>query len=592
MAFKKIYDHRETNPRRIFSQTDFSGGIRYGVKNVRMGETLQSVDNFLLENGSLVSRPGQRRAHKVLHGVCKACTVFNGRLFMQLGVSLYSWDVTNEESPTFIDNLNVPECVMFSFAGKLYIMSPDCYYCYDTELKSVEPYVPVVAVDRSCDGSTTTVYESFNMIGSGFEVWFNFSGDGEYKLPLESLNGEFSATLSGNDISEKCSFNAEEGIITVTGFSEEDEGINNLRVRAYRKDKDVKDGRNRILGCKYSAIFGGTDGLGTRIFLSGNQNEPNVCFRSGLLDPSYFPDTEYEIIGHEGDKITGLMKQYNELIVFCENSIHALSYVYSEGDVIFSRRTINSSVGCDMPHTIQLIDNNAVFCSSEKGVFMLSSTISENENNVLSISANVNKGKDGLIAAARSASKKGFSLDFDGKYYLFLGDKAFVWDYGEVPYLTSYGTVKAERKLCWYVLSGFQVNFPAVFDGNIVFFSDIGQIDVYGDGDTDFGKVLKRSLTTSPSGLGLPRIEKKLKNITLSYRCKGNVDIDLYFYCDGKAENEYFFNARISHSDMQEKIFHRTVIPVSLPPAYSFNIKTDVSGGSFELDCIDYEYTV
>lgn len=592
MSFKKIYNYSETNPCKVFTQNNFSGGIRYGVNNTRSSETLQYMTDFLLENGSLVSRPGQHRAERTLNGVCKACTVFEDKLFMQLGISLYCWDYINEESPRRIDYLNVPECVMFSFAGKLYIMSKDCYYCYDTELKSVEPYVPVVAIDRSRDGSTTTVYESFNMIGNGFEVWFNFSGDGTYKLPLGSLKNEFSATLSGTDISSKCSFNAENGTVTVTGFSEEHEGINNLRVRAYRKDEDVREAKNRILGCKYSAIFGGTDGLGTRIFLSGNDEEPNVCFRSGLLDPSYFPDTEYEIIGHEGDKITGLIKQYNELIVFCENSIHALSYVYSEGNVIFSRRTINSSIGCDMPYTIQLIDNNAVFCSSQRGLFMLSSTISENENNVLSISANINKGEDGLIAQVKLASKKGFSLDYNGKYYLFVAKKAYVWDYSEVPYLTNYGTLRAERKLCWYILDGFNVNFPIVYCGKVFFFSDMGHIDVYGDSTTDFGKVLSRSLTTSPSGLGLPRLEKKLKNIILSYRCKDSVNITIYFYCDGKVKDEYSFSASVKHEDTSDGSFHRTVIPVSLPPAYSFNIKMDVFGGSFELDCIDYEYTV
>ncbi len=592
MSFKKIYDYRETNHRKIFSQSDFSGGIRFGTNNIRSNTTLQYMENFLLENGSLVSRPGQHRVKKVLQGVCKARAVFNDKLFMQLGISLFSWDFPNESAPTLIDTLDVPECVMFSFAGKLYIMSKDCYYCYDTELKAVEPYIPVVAIDRSRDGSTTTVYESFNMIGCGFEVWFNFDGDGEYKLPLGSLKSEFSATLSGTDITDKCTFDAESGTVTVQGFSEEDEGINNLRIKAYRKDEDIREGKNKILGCKYSAVFGGTDGLGTRIFLSGNKDEPNLCFHSGLLDPSYFPDTKYEIIGHEGDKITGLLKQYNELIVFCENSIHALSYVYNDSGVIFSRRTINSSIGCDMPHTIQLIDNNAVFCSSKRGLFMLSSTISENENNVLSVSANINGGENGLIAQAKLASNKGYSLDYNGKYYLFVADKVYVWDYSQVPYLTNYGTLKAERKLCWYVLSGFNVNFPIEYCGNVFFFSDMGQIDVYGESDTDFGETLKRSLTTAPNGLGLPRIEKKLKNIILSYRCKNSVDINLYFFCDGKTGGDYDFSACIKHEDTPGGMFHRTVIPLSLPPAHSFNIKMDVLGGSFELDCIDYEYTI
>lgn len=592
MSYKRIYEHSESDSRRVYTQDNFKSGIRYGINGIRSGEPLQYMDNFILKNGSLVSRAGQMRVSDRARGVCKARCVFNGRLFMQLGVGLYSWDYINEESPKSEGSLSTSPCTMFSFGGKLYILSPDGYFSYGTKLAAVEPYIPVVAIDRSSDGATTTVYESFNMIGNGFEVWFNFSGDGEYKLPLEKLADGFSATLSGVDVTDKCNFDKETGKLTVTGFSEEDEGINNLRVRAYRTDADVAESRSKILGCKYHAVYGGTDGLGTRVFLSGNDSCPNVCFYSGLLDPSYFPDTQYEIVGHSGDRITGFVKQYDELIVFCENSIHALGYVLNGGDVIFSRRTVNPYIGCDMPDTVCLIDNNAVFCSSKRGVFMLSSTVSENENNVLPISANVNGGTSGLITQIRLNSGKAASLDYDGKYHLFIGDKVYVWDYSEVPYLTNFGTVKAQRNLCWYILDGIRVNLPVEYCGQIFFFSDSGQINVYGIGTTDFDAPLSRTLTTAPSGLGIPRMEKRLDSITLSYRCKESVDISIYFYCDGRAGSDYSYAASLKHEDTTLGSFHQTTVPVSLPTAHSFNIKLEVTGGSFELDSIDYEYTV
>lgn len=592
MSFKKIYKYNESTSRRVFTQNNFKSGIRYGMNGIRTNETLQYMDNFLLKDGSLVSRPGVRHAYSLIKDECRACIVFNNKLFMQLGDNLYYWEYPDTDSPVFINSISKSTCMMFSYSGVLYIMSPEGYYRYTTKLEKIDPYVPVVAIDRSMDGSTTTVYESFNMIGDGFEVWFNYTGDGAYKLPVKDLKSDFSVTLSGSDITHLCTFDPDKGIVTVKGFTEEDEGINNLRVKAFRMDDEVLISKSKIFGCKYSAVFGGTDGLGTRVFLAGNDLYPNFCFRSGLLDPSYFPDTEYEIISHEGDKITGLIKQYNELIVFCEKSIHALSYIFNQGDIIFSRRTVNPSLGCDMPYSIQLIDNNAVFCSSKKGVFMLGSTVSENENNVLPISANINSGESGLIIQTKKASKKAFSLDHDGKYYLFVGKNAYVWDYSEMPYLTEYGTLRAERKLCWYILNGITVNFPVAYYEYIFFFSDKGQIDIYGDSNNDYGQTLHRTLTTSPSGLGLPRIEKKLENITLSYRCKEIVRINIYFYCDGKEGGNYSFSTDLMHDDSLGGSFHRTVFPVSLPTAYAFNVKIDVYGGSFELDCIDYEYTV
>ncbi len=190
------------------------------------------------------------------------------------------------------------------------------------------------------------------------------------------------------------------------------------------------------------------------------------------------------------------------------------------------------------------------------------------------------------------ASKKAFSVDYDGKYYLFIGSKVYVWDYSEVPYLTAYGTLKAERKLCWYILDNIRANFPVVYKGYIFFFSERGQIDIYGDSKNDYGMALKRTLTTSPSGLGLPRLEKKLKNIALSYRCKDIVSINIYFYCDGKSGDDFSYAVNLKHEESLMGSYYRRVIPVSLPPAYSFNMKVDVYGGDFELDCIDYEYTV
>ena len=216
----------------------------------------------------------------------------------------------------------------------------------------------------------------------------------------------------------------------------------------------------------------------------------------------------------------------------------------------------------------------------------------ENENNVIAISSNVNSGTSGIIIAARMSDKKAFSIDYGGKYYLFIGTRAYVWDYSEVSYLTDYGTIKAQRKLCWYILNDISVNHPVEYYGYIFFFSDVGQIDVYGDSSTDYDKALSRTLTTAPSGLGLPRADKKLKNLVLYYRCKNSVDINIYIYCDGKMGEDYSFATTIRHEDPFSGKSHRTVFPLSLPSAHSYNIKLDVTGGDFELDCIDYEYTV
>ena len=594
MSFKRIGTYKRQDRERVFSQNDFSGGISPNAKFQDSTKNLKYMENMMFDSGSLVCRKGQKRAMAEELGKCKGSIVYGNNIIMHIGESLYSWHLFSTEPPQPICELPAIRSNMFTFANKLYILSNAGYFCYDgSTIKEVEPYIPVIAIDRSKDGSTSSIYESLNLIGNGFTVWFNFDGDGTYELPLDNLKDDFLATLNGIDISSSCEFDALTGRLSVNGFSQEDEGINNLRITAYRKDEDIAEGKNMILGCSLSEIFGGTDGFGTRVFLSGNLSFPTYCFRSGLLDPTYFPDTDYEIIGDAGDTVTALKKQYNELIVFCKNSIHAVSYIIDNGEVIFSRRTIHPSIGCSVQKSIQLIDNNLVFFSSDKGVMMISSTISQNENNVVQLSQNINKGEYGLLPYSLGAEDDMFSIDHMGKYHLFVKNKVFVWDYNEYPYLNSGGTIVSQKKLCWYIYTNMKVNHPFEYYNYIFYFSDEGCIDYYAATLSDFGFPVNARIVTADSGLGLPRLEKKLHHINISYSCDEDAKIELFIFRNGAEENDYESRILIkSESTKSPTKKHYERFPVSIAPAHSFNVEIKVNANVFELHGIDFEYSV
>lgn len=53
----------------------------------------------------------------------------------------------------------------------------------------------------------------------------------------------------------------------------------------------------------------------TRVFLSGNPDEPDCDWQSGLYDPTYFPDTGYTRMGTDASAIVGYLKQYESQVV-------------------------------------------------------------------------------------------------------------------------------------------------------------------------------------------------------------------------------------------------------------------------------------
>ena len=139
------------------------------------------------------------------------------------------------------------------------------------------------------------------------------------------------------------------------------------------------------------------------------------------------------------------------LIIFKERSIGkstASTLTIASRDYINLPYTpVNELIGCDLPHSIQLINNNLVFANTEAGVYVLMDTSSANENNVKRLSRNVNGtgSLKGLLYDVRAVDKNMVtSFDDNQRYWLVANGKAYLWDY----VLAGYGS--KEEKLSWF----------------------------------------------------------------------------------------------------------------------------------------------
>lgn len=206
---------------------------------------------------------------------------------------------------------------------------------------------------------------------------------------------------------------------------------------------DNPDAYSAVMDCKYAFSGGGKDSL--CILLGGCSSQQNAVFwnsnDSVSMNPAYFPMSYYNLVGDTEDAVTGFGRQYSDLIVFKERSIHKLEYDTQTLDgrelISFTAKPVNAKTGCDLPWTIQLIENNLVFCNTYTGAHILLSSSAAYENNVASLSLKVNEGRrtelPGLLSLVRSGGEgvgsKVRSFDDDHRYWLVCDGAAFLWDY-------------------------------------------------------------------------------------------------------------------------------------------------------------------
>lgn len=455
--------------------------------------------------------------------------------------------------------------------------------------EEVTPYIPIITINRKPDGTGGDSSEAYNMVGTGFQN--NFHGNGtsvDYYLTdknLDSGTGNIPKVTIDNEVwtydenlsaakTFKCNY--EEGKITLKSAAPS--GTNNVEIIAYKHDAEWTDYYNQILGSKYYSCFGGNNN--SRLFLAGGGK--STYYYSEVYDASYFPYTNYARVGNSADDITGFGQQYNVLLVFKPTEIFSLTYYQATSDTttsesqigigMFSSQVVNSSIGCDCPYTIQLINNQLTWFSSKVGVCTLVSTNIVDERNVRPISRNIDKtnnyGVQGildidLVGDGTSVIYETVqSVDFDNKYFLVFPKKythtnntytqedcglCYVWDYQISPYVVTSSKVTNPRELSWFLFDHFYVRQFLPINDEMVYSSDLtslqGKLIKLNDTfeDLDFNGDSKADAIESyymTPFLQFDAVEylKTIKNLYI--QCRGDTasNIDVYYYTDESRE--------------------------------------------------------
>lgn len=390
-------------------------------------------------------------------------------------------------------------------SGDIYSMNKNFELQKIDKSEIYAPLVVVNAVGFDDAGSPPVVsgtqFEGYNLLSGAFRTAFTTDGKAhEFKLPLDNLtmnNGESPAVeYTGTDgtVTRWESFSntmfyaqasAEIGGETVTVKLYRQSGIiefstgadtpyplpgsisNNLIVTAWKTDPEAT---KKIANMQFATWFGGDrSGIngGTRLFVSGNPDHPNLVHWSDINNPLYFPENNYAYIGESSQKVTGFGKQTDILVIFKEHEIYSAEYVsgntYTAQDVIdgkvvdvtanaavFPITPINSGIGCDCPNTIQLCNNRLIWATSDGAVYGLMAANQASERNVRKLSAMI---ESRLKAEDRYLLKSALSCDVDGHYMLFVWNRVYLLDYmdGVFQYYATYSDErKAQRNMSWY----------------------------------------------------------------------------------------------------------------------------------------------
>ena len=426
-----------------------TGGLNLWELDYRMDANQSpNMKNLWWQDGVLQCRDGQRYVSSQVLGQGHTCYegLFHGHAFFHIGQSIFHADPQGGTMTLEALGEGVPDNrgTFFRYLDWLFYKNRGGFYRISYEdggfvLEDMAQlaYTPVVTINAHPGYGSGDLYQPENRLSPRKTVRYNaVDGVKEYYLPVGEIDGVEQVLVDGKALEEGSDYTveAEKGMVSFAQAPPvTDPPTNNTVEITYRKEN--AGAYASVMDCPYAMVAGGDRRL--CILLAGCVSQPNAVFwnsnDSYSMNAGYFPVSYYNLVGDTQDPVTGCGRRYNDTIVLKERSVGRVEFGVTELDgrdsLSFTYTTINSKVGCDLPWSIQLIENNLVFSNTRQGVHMIRSSSAAYENNVESISRNVN-GREGrgLLYDLRRG-KTVTSFDDGDRYWLCVDGKVYLWDY-------------------------------------------------------------------------------------------------------------------------------------------------------------------
>ncbi|RFU70340.1 hypothetical protein D0469_06995 [Peribacillus saganii] len=432
----------------------------------------------------------------------------------------------------------------FVMNDKCYILDGVNYLEFDgTTMKAVEPYIPTISISKEPAGGGSA-HEDFNLLGAGFKDSFSTLGtDTVFHLSLKGLDTTVcKAEVNGVSMTENNGFTVDRVNGTVNFTTAPAKGTNNVIITAYKTQVGFPE---RIKKCRFQTMYGGSND--TRVFISGNPDMPDYVWRSGLYDPTYFPENGFYKFPED---VKGFSKQYDYLVVHRVNGKHLISYeIGADGLATFPSKPINDQIGTLASKSIQIIENNPVSLS-KNGVYMLTASNVRDERNVTHLSAPI----DAKLLREPNLDKA-VSVEFDKKYWLAVDNNVYMYDYMVQE---------------WFLYDNIHASNFLEYKGNLYFGDHQGLLYRFKRDDEprafhDDGKAINAYWTSKHFTFGADELRKFVEKVFYSIKPGSRTSVDLY-YVTNKKESELVKSTRMDLFDFNDIDFNNFSFLTSIFP--------------------------
>ncbi|NLO50907.1 MAG: hypothetical protein GX103_07080, partial [Bacteroidales bacterium] len=273
------------------------------------------------------------------------------------------WSLTEEDGVWTKSNIGAIDTEnpvhFFGYDENLYMLNGDDYKVWDGEtFKSVVGYRPLVSVSNTPSGGGTAL-EQVNKLNGLRRAWFSPDGEATvFQLPETGISSVDYVKYRANDTEIDFTANTATGEVTVTGSTPAN-GTNTIEIGWTVSDTD----KDTVTGMMFSEIYSGASD--SRVFLYGDGS--NMAIYSGLdydgkPTAEYFPDLNVIHVGESNTPITGLLRHFDRLMAFKQDSAYSISYdtiTLVDGTVTagFYVQTINKGLGNTASGQAQLVEN-------------------------------------------------------------------------------------------------------------------------------------------------------------------------------------------------------------------------------------------
>lgn len=334
-------------------------------------------------------------------------------------------------------------------------------------------------------------------------------------------------------------FSAATGLVTFSTAPEVTQPLSSNTVRITYSWPNT-DAMDSIMDCPYAIVYGGNQNI--CMVVGGCTKQPNAFFWNGnnvAMDIHYWPMEQYNLGGETEDAITGFGRQQGHLVVFKNKSVGKVSMQFTTVDtdsdttartyIEMDYTSINSMIGCDLPWSIQLIDNNLVFCNSDQGVHYIKDSSSAYENNIVGISTKVNgdAGRHGLLSLVQGATRVS-SFDDTKRYWLIADDKVYCWDY----------TLSDYKDPSWFYLSGVAAEAVFMDVETIYHLNKAGCVSVFNNSYGDYGEGYERRYQFATQYMGTYDRLKTVTNAIYTFRADTDFNIRLTYLNDYETRDD------------------------------------------------------